>query len=546
MEYTYEQVKELFVKNGFTLLNNTYKNCKEKILYEDVNGYKYCTTLDHFINRGHSARMCHSSNPYSIDNINNFAKLNNIQSRCIENKYLGSKTKMAFMCKCGNTFCTTKGNFFSLHKIKCDSCTGYNSNLTYQNVKENLDKSGFILDVAEKNYVGITKSDLLCHDIDGYKYKVTYNAVMRGKNPDRFNKANPFTIDNINHFFKLNNIPFECISTKYIDSITRLEFVCKRCGEHVFKAWRDVYKNDNPNRHRIICPNCDGRTESVHALVLKQMFKYYYPDTIEEEKSCKNPLTGKIMPTDIVNHRLKIAIEIQSEWHDNEYSKIKDDIKKSFWINKGYSFYDPDIRNYSVLEICQLFFNIKELPNFINYEYSNKLNIKKIQTMLNEHISIRQISDILNVNIHRIYDALHYGKVIRPDGYLDADLRPIVQLDLKGNYVNEYASISEASKITGILSGNITSAFTRENHYSSGFYWFDKTDYYRGNYKILETRFSKFMFKIDKYDKNNNYICSYNNIPEASKELGTTNYSILRVIIGKRKSIKGFVFKKAS
>ena len=83
-------------------------------------------------------------------------------------------------------------------------------------------------------------------------------------------------------------------------------------------------KSDNPNRNIILCPNCDGRTESVHALVLKQMFKHYYPDTIEEDKSCINPLTCCILPTDIVNHRLKIAIEIQSQWHDFEDIKIKD------------------------------------------------------------------------------------------------------------------------------------------------------------------------------------------------------------------------------
>ena len=69
-----------------------------------------------------------------------------------------------------------------------------------------------------------------------------------------------------------------------------------------------------------------------------------------------------------------MAIEIQSEWHDREYQKVKDKIKKDFWLSKGYTFYDPDIRNYSVLEMCQLFFDIEELPEYINYEYSNKLN----------------------------------------------------------------------------------------------------------------------------------------------------------------------------
>lgn len=546
MKYTYIQVKEKFEKEGFVLLSDTYQNCKEQLLYRDINGYKYCTTLDHFVNRGHSARMCHSLNPYSIDNINNFAELNNIESRCIDTKYINSKTRMSFMCGCGKIFYTTKNNFLSLHKIKCDNCTGYNNNLTYQDVKNNLKKVGFILDIKEENFTGITKCDLFCHDIEGYKYKIKYDSVMRGRIPDRFNSGNPFTIDNINHFLKSTNTPFKCISDKYINSIRPLEFICKRCNEHVFRAWRDINKNDNHNRHKIICPNCDGRIESVHALVLKQMFKHYYPDTIEEEKSCRNPITNKIMPTDIVNHRLKIAIEIQSEWHDNEYSKIKDTIKKNFWIDKGYSFHDPDIRDYSVLEICQLFFDIEELPDYINYNYSNKINVKEIQSMLDEYITIPQISNILNINIHRIYDALYSGKITRPKGYSNADLRPIVQINLDGKYVNEYVSISEASKITGIKSCAIASAFTRNNHYSSGFYWFDKDDYYKGNYKIIETRFSKFMIKIDKYDKNNNYICSYDNIPEASKELGTSNYSIFQVVTGERKSIKGFIFKRAS
>lgn len=165
--------------------------------------------------------------------------------------------------------------------------------------------------------------------------------------------------------------------------------------------------------------------------------------------------------------------------------------------------------------------------------------------MLDEHMPIPQISNILDINIHRIYDAIYDGKITRPDGYFDADLRPVVQVDLNGKYISEYDSISEASKITTISSHAISSAFTRKSHYSSGFYWFDKDDYYKGNYKIMETRFSKFMIKVDKYDKNNNYICSYNSILDASKELGTTNYSIYEVIIGKRKSIKGFIFKKS-
>ena len=88
--------------------------------------------------------------------------------------------------------------------------------------------------------------------------------------------------------------------------------------------------------------------ESSHALVLKQVWLYEYPDTITEDKSCINPLTNHPLPTDIVNHNLKIAIEIQSWFHDFKDQQEKDEIKRNFWINKGYSFYALDQRDYTI------------------------------------------------------------------------------------------------------------------------------------------------------------------------------------------------------
>lgn len=64
--------------------------------------------------------------------------------------------------------------------------------------------------------------------------------------------------------------------------------------------------------------------ESSTASIVKQVFKHEFPDTILEDKSCINPKTGRILPTDIVNHDLKIAIEIQSTYHDETYQIEKD------------------------------------------------------------------------------------------------------------------------------------------------------------------------------------------------------------------------------
>lgn len=247
------------------------------------------------------------------------------------------------------------------------------------------------------------------------------------------------------------------------------------------------YKNNNS---KFKCFDNEGYIVYINARTLENSsrkpmrFHISNPDTIVEEKSCINLITNKIMPTDIVNHRLKIAIEIQSEFHDNEYSKVKDKVKKDFWQNKGYSFYDPDIRNYSILEICQLFFDIEQLPNYINYNYSNKINIFKTQKYLNKGMKIPDIAKEMNINVHRIYDAIYDNKLIVPKNHVRADKRPLVQLNEKGEYVNEYSTIVDAAKNNGINNGTLVSALHNNRQYVKGFYWIDKSDYYSKNYSL--------------------------------------------------------------
>lgn len=262
------------------------------------------------------------------------------------------------------------------------------------------------------------KTKMLCLDNDGYYiYIVLSNFLTRHGIGRRFDKSNDHTIDNINKYLFDNNILFKCISNCYLSANNILEFQCVRCGKIITSPWRNVNKNDKFNRNHLICNNCDGRNESLHASILKQMFLHYYPDTTIEDKTYINPKTQKICPTDIVNHRLKIAIEIQSQWHDYPDIQEKDKRKKNFWISLGYEFYDPDIRDYSILEMCQLFFNIDEIPEWINYEYSNKINVKQIQLLLNEGNSVCEIAKELSINPHRIYDAIYSKKIFYPSNY---------------------------------------------------------------------------------------------------------------------------------
>ena len=550
MRYTFEQAKEIISSYGYTVVQDEpeYFNCKVKLECKDSEGYYVYITLDTIINKNNpNFRRYHNGNPRTIDNINIFAEKNSIQTRCISTEYLDINTPLEFRCECGNIFSTALDNFKWCHKIKCDKCTGYNTNKTYTEIKDDLKSKGYNLLIDEKDYKGITLTDLICIDDLGYKYNIRYDAVMKGKKSETFHPCNPFVLFNINHFLELQQMPFECVSETFDYAFNDLDFKCKRCGDIIHKSWRYInkkgMKNGKPVKGILNCHNCDERLESVHALVLKQMFLHYYPDTVTEDKTYRNPLTNKIAPTDIVNHRLKIVVEIQSKWHDFPDIQIKDKLKKEFWVNSGYKFYALDIRDYTILGMCQMFFDVDKIPDYINFEYSNKLNLKEAQQNLNNGLSVLDTAYKMNVPAHRIYDALGCNKLHYPDNYIPTCWTPIVQYDIKGNLIAEYKSISEASRETNIPSGNIATRLRKDGHYCGGYIWFYKKDIDENSVNI-KGRYIKFYRPVKKYDLEGNFIKSFETIIDAAKEIDVNSYPIWCIAEHKnKKSIKGFTYK---
>ena len=78
IHYTYEQVKEIFEKEGYILLSKEYVNCKQKLQYECPNGHKHEITLDKFINKKDRCPFC--ANSYKGEEaIRLFLEKNNIE-----------------------------------------------------------------------------------------------------------------------------------------------------------------------------------------------------------------------------------------------------------------------------------------------------------------------------------------------------------------------------------------------------------------------------------------------------------------------------------
>jgi len=326
------------------------------------------------------------------------------------------------------------------------------------------------------------KHKIKCLNKNGYFVDINLDNVNQNKSGKVFSKSNRFVLDNIKKYiYDDTNGQYEYVSGEFKNAYSEFGIIHKTCGRIFYSKWSNIHRNPSekePNRHGTRCPFCEAsQLESTHALILKQIWLHEKEGTIVEDMSCINPNTNHPLPTDIVNHTEKIAIEVQSWFHDFEDQKVKDKIKKDFWIAQGYNFYAIDQRDYTVLEMIKIFFPyIEELPTYIDFNYSNKINDVKIQYMLNDGMSVSEIAKIVNCKPHTIYDAIRYGRIQYPRNYKNKSFTPIVQLDRDYNYISEYDSIKEAIDTTGAK--YISSALLAGRHYSGGYIWFYKDDYY--------------------------------------------------------------------
>ena len=284
-----------------------------------------------------------------------------------------------------------------------------------------LAEHGYTPCFTAEEYTTINRQTIFAmKDSEGYKMLLNYDALSDKSDVNtkrRFHRKNPFVIENINNWIKLNlQGRYMCLSDKYIGSRELLKFKCLDCGAEFEKSWTNFSRRPES---LCKCPECQSlATQSLHAVILKQLFLRLKPGTVSEDRSCINPKTSCALPTDIVNHNEKIAIEIQSWFHDREEQKEKDQMKKEYWINKGYTFYSLDIREYNIIQMCQIFFpELDEIPDWVDIHFGDKLNIFYIQNQLNNGMTVSEISKELNIKAHRIYDNIQNGKLFYPVNY---------------------------------------------------------------------------------------------------------------------------------
>jgi hypothetical protein len=156
---------------------------------------------------------------------------------------------------------------------------------TLQNIKQWLILNNIKLELLSDKYEKL-QNCLLFKDEDGYYYTQIFNNLLNFDFPRKFHTSNPYTIQNIKLWCKLNNKPFELISDKYEGAEKKLQWQClkENCNEKFFSKWGHIYDNHG-------CPYCNGQQVSLSNCLATRR-----PDLAVEWHPTKN---GDLTPYDV-------------------------------------------------------------------------------------------------------------------------------------------------------------------------------------------------------------------------------------------------------
>ena len=101
--------------------------------------------------------------------------------------------------------------------------------------------------------------------------------------------------------------------------------------------------------------------------------------------------------------------------------------------------------------------------------------------------------------------------------------KKVQQYDLNGNFIQEFKSISEASRQTGLDDANISACCNQKLHFHTvgGFQW-----KFSDNNKIITKYIDKQLKPVIQYDINGNYIAEYPSVSAAAKAVNKASTNI--------------------
>ena len=163
-----EIAKERALKVGLFLDEKEYKNKGTKMKFHDKDGYLYSLSLGCISGkRTNKFEAVGKYNPYFVENIENFIKLNSGNAKLLTRNYVKSNEKIKLQCSCGDTYEITVCHLLGEKKFICNKCV-------FKNGSEKLINDGYKESVRIANNFGCkiieynNKHNIVVLDEEGY------------------------------------------------------------------------------------------------------------------------------------------------------------------------------------------------------------------------------------------------------------------------------------------------------------------------------------------------------------------------------------------
>lgn len=159
-----------------------------------------------------------------------------------------------------------------------------------------------------KDYFLDGKRKIIIQDSIGYKYDVVIVYALKGTVPEIVRKTNPFSLENIALWIKLNDRPFELTSNnKYVNNSSPLSFYCYNCKDVFSSTWNQIIRGTN-------CALCCGSQVGK-----KNNLEYLRPDLVNEWSPKNN-----ISPKDVTISSGKVIVWVCSKCNYEWKTRIAD------------------------------------------------------------------------------------------------------------------------------------------------------------------------------------------------------------------------------
>lgn len=160
-------------------------------------------------------------------------------------------------------------------------------------------------------------------------------------------------------------------------------------------------------------------------------------------------------------------------------------------------------------------------------------NREHLKFLLNE----QEMFYIANLNTYKPYG---YNMTIGGDSFADHVVRRVCKVDHYGNVVDCYESMAEADRKNNLPSGSVKRGISSENHYASGWFWYDASDELNIGDNIGKQR--SYLVPVYCFTLEGALVARFNSIVEASATIGACHSHISAVCAGHRLSSGGYLW----